>query len=68
MLKQKKNDLHAQLDKMTAEMNALRRENRELNNKIDLQRDFDREKLEQDNRVLEQGKKELLATNEDLKK
>ncbi|EMH25517.1 hypothetical protein HMPREF1451_00513 [Helicobacter pylori HP260BFii] len=53
---------------MTAEMNALRRENRELNNKIDLQRDFDREKLEQDNRVLEQGKKELLATNEDLKK
>ncbi|WP_154595037.1 hypothetical protein [Helicobacter pylori] len=60
--------MHAQLDKMTAEMNALRRENRELNNKIDLQRDFDREKLEQDNRVLEQGKKELLATNEDLKK
>ncbi len=66
-LNKDKNDLHRQLDGMADETSALRQKNRELNKKIDLQKDYDREKLEQDNRVLENCKKDLLATNEDLK-
>ncbi|WP_238698964.1 restriction endonuclease [Helicobacter pylori] len=66
-LKKQKSDLHAQLDEMANETSALRQENRELNRKIDWQKDFDREKLEQDNRSLEKRKKELSATNENLK-
>ncbi len=38
-----------------------------MNKKIDWQKDYDMEKLEQDNRVLEQCKEELLAINEDLR-
>ncbi|GAB0054087.1 hypothetical protein YGH029_14090 [Helicobacter pylori] len=67
-LKKEKSDLHAQLDEMADETSALRQKNRELKEKIDWQKDFDREKLEQDNRSLEERKKELSATNEDLKK
>ncbi|WP_258233710.1 hypothetical protein [Helicobacter pylori] len=66
-LKKQKSDLHAQLDEMANETSTLRQENRELNRKIDWQKDFDREKLEQDNRSLEKRKKELSATNENLK-
>ncbi|WP_229763163.1 hypothetical protein [Helicobacter pylori] len=66
-LKKQKSDLHAQLDEMANETSALRQENRELNRKIDWQKDFDREKLEQDNRSLEKRKKELSATSENLK-
>ncbi|GAA6985407.1 hypothetical protein ID0086_10650 [Helicobacter pylori] len=55
--------MHRQLD----EMRDLKQENRELKEKIDLQKDYDREKLEQDNGVLESCKKDLLATNENLK-
>ncbi len=66
-LEEQKSDLHAQLDEMADEMNALRQKNRELKEKIDLQKDYDREKLEEYNRVLEQCKEDLLATNENLK-
>ncbi|WP_229763502.1 McrB family protein [Helicobacter pylori] len=59
--------MHAQLDQMADKTNALIQKNRELNRKIDWQKDFDREKLEQDNRSLEKRKKELSATNENLK-
>ncbi|RVY76627.1 hypothetical protein ECC40_04285 [Helicobacter pylori] len=59
--------MHAQLDEKADETNALRQENRELNKKIDWQKDYDREKLEQDNRVLEQCKEDLLAANENLR-
>ncbi len=67
-LNKEKNDLHAQLDEMTDEKRALMQENRGLREKIDLQKGFDREKLEQDYRVLEKCKEELLATNEKLRK
>ncbi len=66
-LNKEKNDLHRQLDEMADEMNALRQKNRELNKKIDWQKDYDMEELEQDNRDLEKCKEDLLATNEDLK-
>ncbi|MFP6044547.1 hypothetical protein ACLF9E_07565 [Helicobacter pylori] len=66
-LKKQKSDLHAQLDEMTDETSALRQKNRELKEKIDWQKDYDREKLEQDNRVLEQCKEDLLAANKDLR-
>ncbi len=66
-LKEEKNGLHRQLDEMADEMIDLRQKNRELKEKIDLQKDYDREKLEEYNRVLEQCKEDLLATNEDLK-
>ncbi|NOJ65269.1 restriction endonuclease [Helicobacter pylori H13-1] len=66
-LNKDKNDLHRQLDEMADKMTALIQENRELNKKIDLQKDCDREKLEQDNGVLEKCKEDLLATNENLK-
>ncbi|WQW78498.1 restriction endonuclease [Helicobacter pylori] len=66
-LKKENNDLHAQLDEKADETNALRQENRELNKKIDWQKDYDREKLERDNRDLEQCKEDLLAANKDLR-
>ncbi len=66
-LKEEKNGLHRQLDEMANETSDLRQKNRELKEKIDLQKDYDREKLEEYNRVLEQCKEDLLATNEDLK-
>ncbi len=66
-LNKDKNDLHRQLDEMADEMRDLRQKNKELREKIDLQKDYDREKLEQDNGVLEKCKEDLLATNEDLK-
>ncbi|WRA99294.1 restriction endonuclease [Helicobacter pylori] len=66
-LKEEKNGLHRQLDEMANETSALRQKNRELNKKIDWQKDYDREKLEQDNRDLENCKKDLLAANENLK-
>ncbi|MGL2359513.1 restriction endonuclease [Helicobacter pylori] len=66
-LKKEKNDLHAQLDEKADETNALRQKNRELNKKIDWQKDYDREKLERDNRDLEQCKEDLLAANKDLR-
>lgn len=59
--------MHAQLDEMADETNALRQKNRELNKKIDWQKDYDREKLERDNRDLEQCKEDLLAANENLR-
>ncbi|WQY80742.1 restriction endonuclease [Helicobacter pylori] len=59
--------MHAQLDEKADETNALRQKNRELNKKIDWQKDYDREKLERDNRDLEQCKEDLLAANEKLK-
>lgn len=59
--------MHAQLDEKADETNALRQENRELNKKIDWQKDYDREKLERDNRDLEQCKEDLLAANKDLR-
>ncbi|WP_000752922.1 McrB family protein [Helicobacter pylori] len=52
---------------MADETSTLRQKNRELKEKIDLQKDDYREKLEQDNRVLEKCKKDLLADNENLK-
>lgn len=66
-LKKQKSDLHAQLDKMADETSVLRQKNRELKEKIDWQKDYDREKLERDKRDLEQCKEDLLATNEDLR-
>nr|WP_240639987.1 hypothetical protein [Helicobacter pylori] len=66
-LKKQKSDLHAQLDEKADETNALRQENRELDKKIDWQKDYDMEELEQDNRVLEQCKEDLLAANKDLR-
>ncbi|WP_232265040.1 restriction endonuclease [Helicobacter pylori] len=66
-LKKQKSDLHAQLDEMADETSTLRQKNRELNKKIDWQKDYDREKLERDNRELEQCKENLLATNKDLR-
>ncbi|MGL2354975.1 hypothetical protein ACOWKO_04210 [Helicobacter pylori] len=45
-LKKEKNDLHAQLDEMADETSALRQKNRKLKEKIDWQKDYDREKLE----------------------
>lgn len=66
-LKKEKNDLHAQLDEKADETNALRQKNRELKEKIDWQKDYDREKLERDNRDLEQCKEDLLAANKDLR-
>ncbi len=66
-LNKDKNDLHRQLD----ETRDLKQENRELKEKIDLQKDYDREKLEQDNRLLnellEKCKEDLLFANENLK-
>ncbi len=59
--------MHAQLDEMANETSALRQKNRELNKKIDWQKDYDREKLERDNRDLEQCKEDLLAANKDLR-
>ncbi|MCQ2649657.1 restriction endonuclease [Helicobacter pylori] len=59
--------MHAQLDEKADETNALRQKNRELNKKIDWQKDYDREKLERDNRDLEQCKEDLLAANENLR-
>ncbi|GAA8469302.1 hypothetical protein HpBT249_13200 [Helicobacter pylori] len=59
--------MHAQLDEKADETNALRQKDRELNKKIDWQKDYDREKLERDNRDLEQCKEDLLAANKDLK-
>ncbi|WRB90746.1 restriction endonuclease [Helicobacter pylori] len=59
--------MHRQLD----ETRDLKQENRELKEKIDLQKDYDREKLEQDNRLLnellEKCKEDLLFANENLK-
>ncbi len=66
-LNKEKNDLHRQLDEMANETSDLRQKNRELREKIDLQKDYDMEKLEEYNRVLEQCKEDLLATNENLK-
>ncbi|TPH33823.1 restriction endonuclease [Helicobacter pylori] len=66
-LKKEKNDLHAQLDEMADETSALRQENRELNKKIDWQKDYDMEKLERDNRDLEKCKEDLLAANKNLR-
>ncbi|WP_237418674.1 hypothetical protein [Helicobacter pylori] len=66
-LKEEKNGLHRQLDEMANETSALRQKNRELNKKIDWQKDYDMEKLEKDNRDLEKCKKDLLAANENLK-
>ncbi|GAA7841168.1 hypothetical protein JP0186_10350 [Helicobacter pylori] len=66
-LNKEKNGLYAQLDEMANETSALRQKNRELNEKIDWQKDYDMEELEQDNRVLEKCKEELLGTNEELK-
>ncbi len=66
-LKEEKNGLHRQLDEMADETSALRQKNRELNKKIDWQKDYDMEELEQDNRDLEKCKEDLLATNEELK-
>ncbi len=66
-LEEQKSDLHAQLDEMADETNALRQKNRELKEKIDWQKDYNREKLERDNRDLEQCKEDLLAANKDLK-
>nr|WP_238728844.1 hypothetical protein [Helicobacter pylori] len=66
-LKKQKSDLHAQLDEKADETNALRQENRELDKKIDWQKDYDMDELEQDNRVLEQCKEDLLAANKDLR-
>ncbi len=62
-LNKDKNDLHRQLD----EMRDLKQENRELKEKIDWRKDYDREKLEEYNRDLEKCKEDLLATNEELK-
>ncbi len=59
--------MHAQLDEMADETSALRQKNRELKEKIDWQKDYDSEKLERDNRDLEQCKEDLLAANKDLK-
>ncbi len=66
-LEKQKSDLHAQLDEMANETSALRQKNRELKEKIDWQKDYDREKLERDNRDLEQCKEDLLAANENLR-
>ncbi len=66
-LKEEKKDLHRQLDEMANETSDLRQKNRELKEKIDWQKNFDREKLEQDNELLEQCKEDLLAANENLK-
>ncbi|WRA90397.1 restriction endonuclease [Helicobacter pylori] len=66
-LKEEKNGLHRQLDEMANETSALRQEIRELNKKIDWQKDDYREKLEQDNRVLEKYKEDLLVANGKLK-
>ncbi|WP_232259783.1 restriction endonuclease [Helicobacter pylori] len=66
-LEEQKSDLHAQLDEMANETSALRQENRELNKKIDWQKDYDMEKLERDNRDLEKCKEDLLAANKDLR-
>ncbi|MFP6119011.1 restriction endonuclease [Helicobacter pylori] len=66
-LEKQKSDLHAQLDEMANETSALRQKNRELKEKIDWQKDYDREKLERDNRDLEQCKEDLLAANKDLR-
>ncbi len=66
-LKEEKKDLHRQLDEMANETSDLRQKNRELREKIDLQKDYDREKLEQDNRDLEKCKEDLLSANENLK-
>ncbi len=66
-LNKDKNDLHRQLDEMANETSALKQEIRELNKKIDWQKDYDREKLEQDNRDLEKCKEDLLFANENLK-
>ena len=63
-LKKQKSDLHAQLDKMADETSVLRQKNRELKEKIDWQKDYDREKLERDKRDLEQCKEDLLATKD----
>ncbi len=62
-LKEEKNGLHRQLD----ETRDLKQENRKLKEKIDLQKDYDMEKLEKDNRDLGKCKEDLLATNEELK-
>ncbi|MCQ2916149.1 hypothetical protein JT164_05235 [Helicobacter pylori] len=59
--------MHAQLDEMANETSALRQKNRELKEKIDWQKDYDKEKLERDNRDLEQCKEDLLAANENLR-
>nr|WP_235499201.1 hypothetical protein [Helicobacter pylori] len=66
-LEKQKSDLHAQLDEKADETSALRQKNRELKEKIDWQKDYDREKLERDNRDLEQCKEDLLAANKDLR-
>ncbi len=66
-LKEEKNGLHRQLDEMADETSDLRQKNRELKEKIDLQKDYDREKLEEYNRDLEKCKEDLLAANKDLK-
>ncbi len=47
-LNKEKNDLHRQLDEMANETSDLRQKNRELNKKIDLQKDYDMDELEQD--------------------
>ncbi len=51
-LNKDKNDLHRQLDEMANETNALRQENRKLNKKIDWQKDYGMEELEQDKQRL----------------
>ncbi len=51
-LKEEKKDLHRQLDEMADEMNALIQEIRELNKKIDWQKDYGMEELEQDKQRL----------------
>ncbi|GAA9948920.1 hypothetical protein VN0916_10710 [Helicobacter pylori] len=66
-LKEEKNSLYRQLDEMANETSTLRQKNIGLNKKIDWQKDYDREKLEQDNRDLEKCKEDLLATNGKLK-
>ncbi|WP_195836081.1 hypothetical protein [Helicobacter pylori] len=46
-LKEEKNSLYRQLDEMANETSTLRQKNIDLNKKIDWQKDYDREKLEQ---------------------
>ncbi|WP_187852688.1 restriction endonuclease [Helicobacter pylori] len=66
-LNKEKNGLHRQLDEMADETSDLRQKNRELREKIGFQKDYDMEKLEEYNRVLEKCKEDLLAANENLK-
>ncbi|WP_233707321.1 restriction endonuclease [Helicobacter cetorum] len=66
-LKEENSGLNQQLDAIQREIRGLRQEKRELEAQIDLQSDFNREKLEQDKRLLEEHKNELFKDNEELK-